>query len=230
MSKESGYYYQRAWFDFSFENADHVTPTHTAMYLWFVELNNRMGWSEKFASPASQTLSAIGLKSYNTYKKVFSDLVSFGFVRLISESRNQYTACIIALSKFDKANNGSLDKSIILPYQNLTKHCEGTGGGTVQSTGSIIKLLNKETLYNFSSFWDLYAKKKDTDKCEKKWGLIKETERELIMKVLPSYISKTPDKKFRKNPLTWLNGNCWKDEIQEENIFNNTPKTEYSQW
>lgn len=145
MTKINSYYYHRQWFDFAFENPDIVTPSHTAMFLWFVELNNRMGWSEKFSSPASQTMSAIGLKSYNTYKKVFMELVEIGCVKLISESKNQYTSCVIALSKFDKASMGALDKNIDLlnqmPNQNLTKHCKST----VQSNDSVIKLINKET-------------------------------------------------------------------------------------
>jgi len=115
MAKENGYYYQKIWFDFAFENPDLISPGHTAMYLWFVELNNRMGWSEKFASPASQTMAAIGLKSYNTYKKIFTELVELEFISLITESKNQYTACIIALSKFDKALDMALDETCIMP-------------------------------------------------------------------------------------------------------------------
>lgn len=140
MSEKNGYVYQRIWFDFSFENNDIVSPTHTAMYLWFVELNNRMGWSEKFASPASQTMSAIGLKSYNTYKKIFDELVGFGFINVITESKNQYTACIIALSNFDKALYKALDKALI-------KHTPKQHESTEQSIDSINKqeTLNIET-------------------------------------------------------------------------------------
>lgn len=140
--ENNGYFYSRLWFDFSFENNDIITPTHTAMYLWFVELNNRMGWSEKFASPASQTMAAIGLKSYNTYKKIFDELVKFGFIIVVTASKNQYSACIVALSKFDKAHNKALDKA-------LTKHMTKQSESTHQSTDSIvkqetIKIKNKE--------------------------------------------------------------------------------------
>lgn len=135
IKEKNGYMYHRVWFDFSFENNDIVSPTHTAMYLWLVELNNRMGWSEKFASPASQTMSAIGLKSYNTYKKIFTDLIEFGFVKLLMESKNQYTACIIALSNFDNAQYNALDKALI---KNTPKQSEIT----IQSIDSINKQVN----------------------------------------------------------------------------------------
>lgn len=138
IEKLSGYDLMRKWFDFAFENQEKVCPTHTAMFSWFVELNNRMGWAEKFGSPASQTMAAIGLKSYNTYKKIFDELVSFGFVKVVSESKNQWSSCIIALSNFNKTLDKALDKA-------LTKHTTKQSERTIQRTSSINKPLNKET-------------------------------------------------------------------------------------
>lgn len=128
----NGYKLTRAWFDYSFEHQGELTSSHTAMYLWFVELNNRMGWAEKFGAPASQTMAAIHIKSYNTYKKVFDDLVEIGFVILVEASINQWTSCVIALSNFDKAHNKALDKS-------LTKHTTKQSESTSESTYSINK-------------------------------------------------------------------------------------------
>lgn len=138
IEKLSGYDLMRKWFDFAFENQEKVCPTHTAMFSWFVELNNRMGWTEKFGSPASQTMAAIGLKSYNTYKKIFDELVRFGFVEVVSESKNQWSSCIIALSNFNKTLDKALDKA-------LTKHTTKQSERTIQRTSSIIKPLNQET-------------------------------------------------------------------------------------
>jgi hypothetical protein len=72
----------------------------------------------------------------------------------------------------------------------------------------------------FSEFWNLYDKKTGKDKCEKKWKALKDDERIKIIDVLPKYIDSTPDKQYRKNPITWLNQKCWEDEIEE------TPKRE----
>jgi hypothetical protein len=137
MSAKSGYELTRAWFDYAFEHQGDLTPTHTAMYLWLVELNNRMGWAKQFYSPASQTMNAIGLKSYNTYKKVFNDLVETGFVKLVKESKNQWTACVIALSNFDKAHDKALDKA-------LMKHTTKQSESTIQSTGESNYSINKQ--------------------------------------------------------------------------------------
>lgn len=137
MDKRNGYELSRAWFDYAFEHQGELNTTHTAMYLWFVELNNRMGWAKQFSSPASQTMVAIGLKSYNTYKKIFDDLVQIGFVKLVKESKNQFTSCVIALSNFDEAHNKALDKA-------LMKHVTKQGESTIQSTGESNYSVNKQ--------------------------------------------------------------------------------------
>ena len=38
-------------------------------------------------------------------------------------------------------------------------------------------------------------------------------QKEKIFETLPAYIRSTPDVQFRKDPLTYLNGKCWEDEI-----------------
>jgi len=74
---------------------------------------------------------------------------------------------------------------------------------------NIRKKENKEVL--FTDFWKVYDKSVDRKKCLEKFVKLPEKDIELILEVLPIYITETKDKKFRKNPLTWLNGNCWLD-------------------
>ena len=138
MAGNNGYQYSRAWFDFAFANQGMVSPTHTALYMWFIELNNRMGWADNFASPASSAMSAIGVKSYASYKKAFDDLVNFGFVKIIVASKNQYQACVIALSKnnkaVNKANNKALDKAIANHVECFNECFEEKQQSTIEST------------------------------------------------------------------------------------------------
>ena len=65
----------------------------------------------------------------------------------------------------------------------------------------------------FSEFWDLYGKKTGKEKCEKKWSKLKQVDIEQIFAKLPSYVASTPDKQYRKDPYTWLNGKHWQDEV-----------------
>lgn len=69
---------------------------------------------------------------------------------------------------------------------------------------------------DFIEFWNLYDKKRDKDKCQKKWKRLTRDEKQAIFETLPKYVASTPDKGYRKNPLTWLNGKCWEDEIIEK--------------
>ena len=66
----------------------------------------------------------------------------------------------------------------------------------------------------FDEFWELYDKKDGHTKCKAKWRRLKKSEINLIFNVLPNYVNSTPDKKYRKNPLKWLTGEHWNDDIQ----------------
>lgn len=72
---------------------------------------------------------------------------------------------------------------------------------------------------DFVIFWNKYNKKNDFKKCKDKFLKLKANEIENILKVLDKYILSTPDVKFRKNPLTWLNGECWKDLIESKDVL-----------
>lgn len=144
MDNISGYSLSRNWFDFCFENPEKINPSHTAVYFFAIEHCNRLGWKKKFGFPTTMVMEAVGIKSYNTFKKVLFDLVNFGFIRMIEKSKNQYSANIIALSNFDKATNKALDKA-------LTKHLTKQSESTIQSIVSIdkqetSKQLNKRTI------------------------------------------------------------------------------------
>jgi hypothetical protein len=65
----------------------------------------------------------------------------------------------------------------------------------------------------FENFWDLYDKKVEKDTCRSKWEKLTDDERSDIISYLPNYIKATPEKKYRKNPETFLNGRGWEDEI-----------------
>jgi hypothetical protein len=79
----------------------------------------------------------------------------------------------------------------------------------------------------FEDFWNLYDKKRgDKNKLTKKWNALRNEDRDAIIKHLPKYKKSQPDKKFRKNPETYLNNKSWNDEIigEEESKVNNDLK------
>ena len=80
----------------------------------------------------------------------------------------------------------------------------------------------------FIKFWGIYNKKKDKKKCADKFNKLNQKNIDIILQVLPEYIKATPDKRYRKNPLTYLNGECWNDEIgiSKNDVTQFVPKTD----
>jgi hypothetical protein len=81
----------------------------------------------------------------------------------------------------------------------------------------------KEKKILFDEFWTLYSKSVDKQKCLDKFEKLSDEEIKSIFETLPFYIIQTPDKTYRKNPLTYLNGKCWNDiDLSKPQIINNT--------
>lgn len=87
---------------------------------------------------------------------------------------------------------------------------------------------------DFENFWRTYDKVSDYHKCKKKFMALSNIKRNHVMNTVSFYVQRTPEKKYRKNPYTWLNGECWNDELaimKEEDLkepksfVNITPST-----
>lgn len=74
-------------------------------------------------------------------------------------------------------------------------------------------IVKKENIYAFEDFWNDYDKKIDSKKCKLKWAKIPDADKLKIKEFLPKYKESTPDIQYRKNPATFLNNQCWNDEI-----------------
>jgi hypothetical protein len=128
----NGYELSRNWFDWSFENPELISPTHTAIYFFAIEHCNRLGWKDKFGFPTQMAMDAIGVKKHQTFTKHFNDLVEWGFMGLVQKSKNQYSANIISLISAKPKNGKALDKALVM---HGAKHGQSTG----QSKDSIDK-------------------------------------------------------------------------------------------
>jgi hypothetical protein len=70
----------------------------------------------------------------------------------------------------------------------------------------------------FEDFWQEYDKKiGEKGKIKSKWRSLSLKDREAIMDYIPNYKVSQPEKKYRKNPDTFLNNKSWNDEL----IYNN---------
>ena len=73
-----------------------------------------------------------------------------------------------------------------------------------------LEIITKNTL--FETFWAQYNKKVGMHKCKEKFMKYSITNMGKICNSAIDYVKSTPEIKYRKNPLTWLNGEYWRDE------------------
>jgi hypothetical protein len=197
----NGYELSRNWFDWCFENPEKINPNHTAIYFFAIEHCNRMGWKNKFGFPSQMTMDALGIKKHQTYIKYFRDLVDWGFIILIQESKNQYSANIISLNNAMLKNGKALDKALI---KHTAKQTESNG----QSNSSIDKQTNNITINKETdiSFYKVAGHLKLTFEDFAKLKQFGYTDTEIILK-LEAIENSTKNKNYKSYFLTaknWL--------------------------
>lgn len=117
MGKLTGYDLSRQWFEMVWENPD-ITANHTALYMWFCELWNRLGQPDKFQITSTECMKAMPVNSYKTYKKAFDELVEMGSINLLKQSKNQYQCNVIEMVKFTNAPAKALTKALTNAHTN----------------------------------------------------------------------------------------------------------------
>ncbi|NQY00554.1 MAG: hypothetical protein HRT70_05395 [Flavobacteriaceae bacterium] len=63
----------------------------------------------------------------------------------------------------------------------------------------------------WTEFWNAYDKKVGTAKAKEKFLAIPREDRPAVVAAAKDYAERTPEVKYRKHPLTWLNQQCWLD-------------------
>jgi hypothetical protein len=201
----------RNFWDYSFENPDRLKPNHAAIYFFAIEHCNRLGWKEKFGLPTTMVMEAVGIKNYKTYHTALMDLIEIGLIDLIEKSKNQYSSNVIALVNFTKANTKALDKAL---SKHVPKQVQSTASIDIQSYNTTnLPINNIKSDSDFEKFWNAYGKKVDRVKCEKAWKKLNKQEIDKILETVNRYVGANPDIQYRKNPLTYLNGKCFNDEL-----------------
>ncbi|MBE2188448.1 MAG: hypothetical protein IAE98_03190 [Candidatus Kapabacteria bacterium] len=106
------------------------------------------------------------------------------------------------------------DDEPALPFESESEEESDTPEQTEEpETPETTTLAQSEKLEMFERFWELYDKKADKQSCQKLFTKLSQKTIEKIMAHIPIYVKNTPDKKFRKNPKTYLRNQSWNDEI-----------------
>lgn len=138
----NSYELSRRFWDWAFDNPDKVRPIHAAIYFFAIEHCNRLGWKEKFGLPSQMVMEAIGVKNWRTYSAGLFELVEYNFIIMVEQSRNQYSANIIAIVNFTKAHTEADTKAL---DKALQKHSQKQSKSIVSiDKQETIEQLNKE--------------------------------------------------------------------------------------
>ncbi|AUR89847.1 hypothetical protein NVP1133O_46 [Vibrio phage 1.133.O._10N.222.51.E4] len=128
---------------------------------------------------------------------------------IASKSHTQHTVITIVSYESYQGDDKRVGKRVTDESQTNDKRMTTTNNDNKE---------NKENKHispsRFDEFWSVYKKSADKKKCQTKFEKLTDADVDKLFEVLPDYIKSTPDPKFRKNPLTWLNGECWNDEVQ----------------
>ena len=92
----SGYRLTTLWWNFVRENPEKVKAIHSVLCFYLIDYWNRLGRKDKFGLPTESTMDNLGLTNKKTYYSAFKDLVDFGFIKIVSEAKNQNTSRIIS--------------------------------------------------------------------------------------------------------------------------------------
>jgi len=117
----------------------------------------------------------------------------------------------IDLSGYDNLLYSSIEKSMILLFGHTKWQI--INSYVYSSLNLEEDKLKIAVAIDFDLFWNIYNKKVDKEKCLKVWRKIRVEEIPFILEKAKLYIKSNTDIQYRKNPLTWLNGKCWNDEI-----------------
>jgi len=147
----NGYDLSRQWFDFAFDKKE-CKVQHTALYLWIIELNNRLGWKAEFGLPMQATMEGLSIGNKTTYTNTLNDLEEWGFVKVVQQAKNQYQSCIIKICRYE--NEPALSKALDTA---LVRHSNQQRTDIESGTVTIDKPLNNETIKPLNNETDVDA-------------------------------------------------------------------------
>ena len=236
----NGFEQIKAFYSIVFEQKYDIKPQHISLYIFLINQNNRNNWVEWFKCPFDLAMSGACIGSKKTYYSCLSELQDWGFIKY-EKGVNDYKApkimievlkCTSTVPQSEPQPIPQLTpQPIQLPthiYKLITDNIK-TINNRQKEFFEYVKLFFQQeeevfdTCLTFDDFWNMYAKKVGKEKAEKKYKSIKEIERAKIKETLPSYLATIKDKKFQKDPLTYLNGKHWDDEYESTYFFTSEP-------
>ena len=190
------------------EWSDIETKAKGAVNFFFSNINSKVFSPLKDFYAESKSVK--GLKQYNEDFRVFLD-------DLEDYLNDLKTVHLLETPLFDKALDVPVTAKIAKIPSHILTFQLFEDGKTIPEIAKERGLVT-ETIYGhlakFAEQGLLDLKRIfDKEKIKTKWEKLKDSEREAIMNHLPLYKKSQPNKKYRKDPGTYLNNKSWNDEI-----------------
>ena len=190
-----------------------------ACKIYLLIVRKTRGWNKPadFIS-FSQIRKFTGISSNETINKAMDELVNYRLVKVKNgnqKTSNEYYINDFGITETVKGESLAITENVKAITETVNQPITETVNTKTTNKTTNKKQVGERVLnVPFDDFWNLYDKKRgDKDKIEKKWQSLKDSEREAIMNHLPLYKKSQPNKKYRKDPSTYLNNKSWNDEI-----------------
>ena len=199
---------RETWF-FLLRNANHTDKKYNGfivkrgqLFLSYREIRDALSWKKGYRTMRySEDQMKHGMKLLRTHL----------MITLTSAPRgNLITIC--NYDKYQTPKNYECTNEYPNEYTNDTPIVHRTSPPINKNEKKL--RMKEKRLAQFETFWNTYNKKIDRKKCFAKFMNLSAKDIKVIMESVDNYVKAHPETKYRKNPLTYLNGECWNDEIK----------------
>lgn len=141
------------------------------------------------------------------------------------KGRIRFKSSVIQTTVVDALDGKLTFKELSDKIESLCRDFFTAGILLSESSQSAVSPPDNISQQDFDDWWKLYDLKVGKEKCLQKWTKMSAKDRNACIAATPAYVASTPDKQFRKRPLTYLNQKAWNDEI----IIRNNPDNQRQQ-
>lgn len=182
-----------------------------------IYLDERLSWTEKILLVEIDSLDqSKGCFASNSYLSNFLGVSEWTVSNSISKLKELgyvKTQMLEGRKRIIKSLVKNTRQGLGKPKDSIVKNPKHSN--TDNKTTSNKNIEQKELL--FDQFWSKYNKKVGKTATKKKFLKLTLEKIQKCLLVVDDYVRSTPDVKYRKHPVTWLNQECWEDEIIKDN-------------
>ncbi|WP_106831149.1 hypothetical protein [Parabacteroides pacaensis] len=226
--------------------ANCFTTCEIALYFYLLKVNNASNWRQFFKRNNAKIMADLGVKDRRTLECARNRLKQAGLIDYQKKSTNpNVTYSFTSAFNAQVDAQASVQVDVQVDAQDMYKQVltkdkhkykqkeipplspkmgdESASHAKELDTGPIDELC-------FENVWNLYDKKQDKKKAEAKWNKLSIENKRKALAHIPKYVQTTPDKQFRKNLTTYLNGECWDNELTFKTSEDETTGTHYREF